>query len=66
MMVLKTFYNYDTKKAPQWWSKRSKKCLNKRSKNCLNKASLRELIYAFLLAASKTWDLSLIKKRDVQ
>ena len=31
-----------------------------------NKASLRELIYAFLLAASKTCDLSLIKKRDVQ
>ena len=31
-----------------------------------NKASLRELIYAFLLAASKTCDLSLIKKRDMQ
>ena len=31
-----------------------------------NKASLRELIYAFVLAAYKTCDLSLIKKKDVQ
>ena len=31
-----------------------------------NKASLRELVYAFLLEASKTCDLPLIKKRDVQ
>ena len=52
-------------------NKGSKKCLNKGSKKCLNKESkkclsLRELIYAFLLSASKTCDLSLIKKRDVQ
>ena len=31
-----------------------------------NKASLIELVYAFLLAASKTCDLPFIKKRDVQ
>ena len=31
-----------------------------------NKGSLSELIYAFLLEASKTCNLSLIKKGDVQ
>ena len=41
----------------------SKNCLNQGSKKVSNKASLRELIYAFLLAASKTCDLSLIKKK---
>ena len=47
-------------------NKGSKKCLNQGSKQVSNKGSLRELIYAFLLAASKTCDLSLIKKRNVE
>ena len=38
-------------------------CLNKRSKKLSNKASLRTLIYAFLLEASKTCDLSLIQNK---
>ena len=50
----------------RYLNKGSKNCLNQGSKNSLNQASLRELIYAFLLASSKTCDLSLIKKRDVQ
>ena len=48
----------------KYLNKGSKNCLNKRSKKVSNKASLRELIYAFLLAASKSCDLSLIKKRN--
>ena len=47
-------------------SQGSKNNLNQGSKKVSNKASLRKLTYAFLLAASKTCDLSLTKKRDVQ
>ena len=49
----------------RYLNKRSKNCLNQGSKKVSNKTSWRKLIYASLLEASKTCDLSLIKKKEM-